>query len=42
MSSARKLTGAPEAVKPAYNEFYNNKKEFESTQDRVFRRMNSF
>ena len=42
MSSARKLTGAPEAIKPSYNEFYNSKKEFETTQDRVFRRMNSF
>ena len=42
MSSARKLTGAPEAAKPSYNEFYNSKKEFETTQQRVFRKMSEF
>jgi hypothetical protein len=42
MSSARKLTGAPEAAKPSYNEFYNNKSEFETTQQRVFRKMSQF
>lgn len=41
MSSARALTGAPEAAKPAYDEFFNKEKSFESTRDRVWRRMNS-
>ena len=36
------LIGAPEAVKPAYNEFFNNKPEFETTQQRVFRKMSQF
>ncbi len=43
MSSARKLTGAPEAIKPSYNEFYKNtRNEFETTQQRVFRKMSEF
>jgi hypothetical protein len=39
MSSARSLTGAPEAEKPSFNNFYNKEKSFESTRDRVYRRL---
>ena len=40
-ASARSLTGAPEAEKPNYSSFYNNEKSYESTRDRVWRRINS-
>ena len=39
MSSARSLSGAPEVEKPSYNSFFNKDKSFESTRDRVFRRL---
>lgn len=40
-SSARSLTGAPEAEKPSYSDFFNNEKSFETTSQRVWRRINS-
>lgn len=40
-ASARSLTGAPEAEKPSYSNFFNNEKTYESTRDRVWRRINS-
>ena len=40
-NSARSLSGAPEAEKPSYSNFFNNEKIYESTRDRVMRRINS-
>jgi hypothetical protein len=40
-TSARQLTGAPEVEKPNYSGFFNNEKSYESTRDRVWRRINS-
>jgi hypothetical protein len=40
-NSARQLSGAPEAEKPNYSDFFNNEKTFETTRDRVMRRINS-
>jgi hypothetical protein len=40
-NSARSLSGAPEAEKPNYSGFFNNEKTYESTRDRVMRRINS-
>jgi hypothetical protein len=40
-ASARSLTGAPEAEKPSYSNFFNSEKTYESTRDRVWRRINS-